>query len=302
MESEEHDKLRELKEMSILSLSHTSPDSFSDIIKIIKNFFGVYFDIKDEFTYGDMLDKMEQLGLGEDQKQAISQFIGKLSYILYKKPSSDSSDYAKVKQGFQEIIESLVPESSLPKPEIQEKQGLFSKLLHKQAEHEAQTKAVAAGAPMQALSEQQTGNAGADSQTKKEPQAGLAPPEPSSSERASPQQQEHKPKALQANLQKSRTERADAEQEKPKPQKTDQKTQGLQERYSGPQPLKAEGAIEARLKQLETEISKLAPKQAEFLEIELESIKGDYGLYLLDSSAVDKNTVLERLKKLSSRL
>jgi len=264
MEEKASDKLLELKEMSILSLSHTSPENFYDVIKIIKNFFGVFLDIKDEYTYGDLLDRIKQAGLGEELQERISKFIGRLSYMLYKKASPTESDYLRLKQEFTGLINELVPESSTTQPALKPRPKLLSRLLH----HKNKPATPQTEAPQKPVEPdvQTKPSLNADGETKNQkkiPQEPIAEPETQIKEGTN-----------QIKIPKEKPEKAQASKS---------------------------SNIESQINQLESAISKLNSANTQFLELELESIKGDYGLFLLDNSAIDEKAIQSRINKLKSR-
>ena len=84
-EKEEIDpiEIQELREMSLLSLSHTPDESFDEIMKIVKNFWGVFFKIEDEYTFSDLEEKIEEFGIDEEVKEELLTLIGKLKKICY---------------------------------------------------------------------------------------------------------------------------------------------------------------------------------------------------------------------------
>ena len=116
-EVEERSRLEQLKQltgMTLLSLSHIPDERFDETVKVIKNFFGVYFDIRDEYTYAELLDKMIHFGLDDTTGEMISKFIETLSNILYKDYKITSSDVSNLKNRFIELVNHLAPEDTKP--------------------------------------------------------------------------------------------------------------------------------------------------------------------------------------------
>ncbi len=110
-ESEDKEtKLRELKEMSLLSLSHASLDDFEEITKIIKNFFAIFFDIKEEFTYSELLRLAESAGIPKDKHSKLTILVNKLNEVLYKKEKVTKSDAEKIRDMFIDVMNVMVPE------------------------------------------------------------------------------------------------------------------------------------------------------------------------------------------------
>ncbi len=131
-EAEERSRLDQLKQltgMTLLSLTHIPDEQFDEIVKVVKNFFGVYFDIRDEYTYAELLDKMIHFGLDDTTGELISKFIETLSNILYKDYKVTSSDVSDLKNRFVELVNHLTPEDtkSVQAAKKQPVLGLFGK-------------------------------------------------------------------------------------------------------------------------------------------------------------------------------
>lgn len=105
------EQLKQLKEMSLLSLSHTPVSEYEEIVKIIKNFFGVFFGINDEYTYSELAQRVSTAPIEEAVKQRIVQLIQDINTLLYSSEEVYVDGFSEIKRDFEGIIEELVPES-----------------------------------------------------------------------------------------------------------------------------------------------------------------------------------------------
>ena len=133
MEKKEGDKedrsleLRQLREMSLLSIAHTPASDIDEIIKIIKNFFGVYFNIKYEFTYSELIDIANSYGLDEHSLNQLTEYVNRLKQILYIKQTITDSDFEYIKSGITKLITELVPDTA--SQPVEKKHGLLEGIL-----------------------------------------------------------------------------------------------------------------------------------------------------------------------------
>ena len=227
MEKKEGDKedrfleLKQLKEMSLLSIAHTPASDMDEIIKIIKNFFGVYFDIKYEFTYSELIDIANSYGLDEHPLNQLTEYVNRLKQMLYIKQTITDSDLEYIKSGITKLITELVPDT-VSQP-VEKKHGLLEGILPHRHEKAASAKPVFTAKALDA--------------------------------------QQHA-------------------QIKPK-------------------------RVDKRLLELETQIAGLEKQIADanpFIKLELESLKGDLGLYKADPSTTDPTTLFEKLNTLKGRI
>ena len=114
-EKEEIDpiEIQELREMSLLSLSHTPDESFDEIMKIVKNFWGVFFKIEDEYTFSDLEEKIEEFGIDEEVKEELLTLIGKLKKMLYIQQEVKPKDGEFLKEEFLKLVDKMTPERQI---------------------------------------------------------------------------------------------------------------------------------------------------------------------------------------------
>ncbi len=105
--------LKELREMTEVSLSHTPPDDYDDTLKLLKAFFGEYFGIPDEYTFSELREKVLQSGIKEDTKEKIIKLTDTIDKILYTKEELSPEEVKKIKDNFFKIMNELVPMGSV---------------------------------------------------------------------------------------------------------------------------------------------------------------------------------------------
>ncbi len=105
--------LKELREMTEVSLSHTPPDDYDDTLKLLKAFFGEYFGIPDEYTFSELREKVLQSGIKEDTKEKIIKLTDTIDKILYTKEELSPEEVKKIKDNFFKIMNELVPMNSV---------------------------------------------------------------------------------------------------------------------------------------------------------------------------------------------
>ncbi len=255
-------QLEQLREMSLLSLSHTPDDQFDEIIKIIKNFLGFYFDFKHEYTYSELKERALKYGLDEATREKLNRFIDQLCEILYKKDEVTEKDSIKVKEEFQRIIDALVP--------------LGDKQPHSMITSREKTKFHLFGL--------------------------LKPRKPKVLEML-----EREPKQITIEEAKPEVKVTKPEVKLPKikPKQTSKPVEPKKPVAVTKQaPSKEINKLKAQIATLEKLVERASKrgKANPFLQLELESLKGDFNLFVVDPEAIDKNTIVEKIATIKSRL
>ena len=124
-EEDRSTQLRQLKEMSLLSLSHTESEDIDGVIKILKNFFGILFNIKDEYTYSELNNIATASGLDEDTLNRVTDYLNHIKHVLYIKEKTSSTDMEYIKSELIDLIKSIVTENVALEKQI--KKNIFSK-------------------------------------------------------------------------------------------------------------------------------------------------------------------------------
>jgi hypothetical protein len=128
------DLLRNLRDMTEISLSHMPLDQFDETIKILKAFLGEFFGIQNEYTFGELQDKVDTSPINDQIKEQVISLTNRINKTLYTKNEIKEKETQPIREEFEEIMKILVPQKGNFTTVIPEEKFALKKIFHKKEE------------------------------------------------------------------------------------------------------------------------------------------------------------------------